>query len=176
MIAWARSWIRFWRALHAEWRRRDDPPFSDRQPVPDNPSSDDPAGARSPRCSAPPEAPGRPGASGYGGAAQGTGNGAAGPQLNDRDCEQLGTLAGHLAGLGAPAENNGRQLADVLRQRTAESDTGIAVLLLEILNYALDIMESCDASGHPGDEFRVLTDALGLAAVDLTYLDRLDVS
>jgi hypothetical protein len=165
------TWWRFLRLLHAEWRRRGQPPFSDRQPVPGNPSSGTgpPGESSTSRTSwtAPP-------ASGYGGAAQGTGeNGAAGPELTGEDREQLDVLAGHLRQMPG-AHRNGRQLADQLRGRSADCDAGLGIAMLAITNYAVDIFEACDYNLHPEDSFRVLVDALGAAAVELTALERLD--
>jgi hypothetical protein len=92
-------------------------------------------------------------------------------QLAGTDQLRAGLLAAIAPGLAPQAAPNGRRLANTLRRDTPwATDTQLAVIILT----TLDWLATCPAAadGDDGQAWRIATDALGMAVVELTELDR----
>lgn len=91
------------------------------------------------------------------------------PAMPDEHARVLAALVGIREHVAPAARANGSILADELRRLDQGSDHAIAVLLLELAIFSggLERRESC-----PADRWRVLTDSMAMAAIDLTELDR----
>jgi hypothetical protein len=91
-----------------------------------------------------------------------------------RDRRHLDMLIEYLPGLPDYARYNGCRLADRLRMDSDADDALIARHLLTVRDYAAAVDDACIADGHEAERFFILTDALGVAAVDLTAVERCD--
>jgi len=95
------------------------------------------------------------------------------PELTGRERSILRELTEHHAAFHASARVNGQILADLMRlDCPGIPDQLLAHYLLLVFDFAKDVsllFESLDGDGP----FRLLTDAIGLAALDLTALDRI---
>jgi len=90
------------------------------------------------------------------------------PPLTGFPLAKLRQVLVEAPGLPARAGTDGRYLADLLRLECPDPDVAIARQLLIMLDYAND----CQQAGHPDLAIRRLCDAVGMAAVELTDLDR----
>lgn len=76
--------------------------------------------------------------------------------------------------LGPGSDVNGRILADRLRDGTAASDVSIAGQVLVLIDFSIGLYDACRASDQldDADAFRLMGDALAMAAVELTSFAR----
>jgi hypothetical protein len=91
------------------------------------------------------------------------------PELSARQREQLAALVASRGQFDPRAVVNGRMLAHLLRRDGRLPPVAIAGLLITTLDYAMDILVIClEKSLDPGQPFMQLTDAMGMAAIELT--------
>jgi hypothetical protein len=97
---------------------------------------------------------------------------AADPVLSPRHLQLAATLEMIRHMLPAAAVDNAQALTNVLRTQCPASDAEIAVVVLEVLHFASQVYAEGASGGNLAEAWPLLLDALGVAAVDLSEVER----
>jgi hypothetical protein len=95
-------------------------------------------------------------------------------ELTEYGWQRIGEILAVVPRLGPGADVNGRILADRLRSGSSASDVSIAGQVLVLLDFSVGLYDVCQADDRldDADAFRLLGDALAMAAVELTSFAR----
>jgi hypothetical protein len=96
----------------------------------------------------------------------------AAPVLQPRHLQLAASLELVRPYLPAAAVENAQALTNILRQLCPVTDAEIAVVVLEVLHFASQVYLQGATNGQLAEAWPLLLDALGMAAVDLSEMER----